>query len=107
MVQDVVDEKELAQANGNGHANGKPVNGAPRGPIQDAEDEQTDENIFVFVPNLIGRLTCDIHKCDLNGSLPFRRLWTDCAMPRIPLLHAVAPQTMQLFILHFLPARCS
>ncbi|KAF7194101.1 CDP-diacylglycerol--inositol 3-phosphatidyltransferase [Pseudocercospora fuligena] len=54
MVQDVVDEKELAQANGNGHANGKPVNGAPRGPIQDAEDEQTDENIFVFVPNLIG-----------------------------------------------------
>lgn len=54
MVQDVFDEKELARAKGDAHANGKPVNGTPRGPVQDEEDDQTDENIFVFVPNLIG-----------------------------------------------------
>lgn len=54
MVQDI-NEKELAHANGNTPANGAPLNGHPRGPdVDEEEDEQTDENIFVFVPNLIG-----------------------------------------------------
>lgn len=53
MVQDVVDPSELARANGN--ANGRAMNGKPRAPVQaDVEDDQTDENIFVFIPNLIG-----------------------------------------------------
>lgn len=36
--------------------NGTPLNGHARGPAQDVEkeDDQTDENIFLFVPNLIG-----------------------------------------------------
>ncbi|KAK5164486.1 phosphatidylinositol synthase 1 (CDP-alcohol phosphatidyltransferase1) [Saxophila tyrrhenica] len=37
-------------------ANGRPVNGHPRSPARTAkrDDDQTDENIFLFVPNLIG-----------------------------------------------------
>lgn len=62
MVQDVVDETELARANGNhtsgGSMNGRPINGKPRAPAHDAvagaEDDQTNENIFMFIPNLIG-----------------------------------------------------
>lgn len=54
MVQDVVDEQELARAVSNGHANGRLRNGKPRGPIIE-EDEETNENIFLFVPNLIGK----------------------------------------------------
>lgn len=61
MVQDVVDEKELARANAkvaNGSAaNGRPMNGKPQAPAQDAVNErgdETDENIFLFYPNLIG-----------------------------------------------------
>ncbi|TKA69350.1 hypothetical protein B0A55_08166 [Friedmanniomyces simplex] len=35
--------------------NGRPANGVPRAPAQAEQDnEQTDENIFLFVPNLIG-----------------------------------------------------
>lgn len=45
-------EAEMKQA----QANGRPANGVPRAPAQEEEeDEQTDENIFLFVPNLIGR----------------------------------------------------
>ncbi|KAK4889991.1 phosphatidylinositol synthase 1 (CDP-alcohol phosphatidyltransferase1) [Elasticomyces elasticus] len=34
---------------------GRPANGAPRAPVSAREaDDQTDENIFLFVPNLIG-----------------------------------------------------
>lgn len=35
-----------------------PLNGHPKSPtraiVEAKEDEQTDENIFIFVPNLIG-----------------------------------------------------
>ena len=36
--------------------NGSPVNGAPPSPArtEEIEDDQTDENIFLFIPNLIG-----------------------------------------------------
>ncbi|KAI5368059.1 Putative CDP-alcohol phosphatidyltransferase [Septoria linicola] len=61
MVQDVVDEKELAQANGNGHVNGSLQNGHAKGPEtqveeeeEEEEEEATNENIFLFIPNLIG-----------------------------------------------------
>ncbi|CZT19904.1 related to CDP diacylglycerol-inositol 3-phosphatidyltransferase [Ramularia collo-cygni] len=57
MVQDVVDERELARAAGS-LANARPMNGKPRAPaqsvVEDAEDDQTNENIFLFYPNLIG-----------------------------------------------------
>lgn len=45
------------------HTNGHPINGHPRGSGRDVEekDEQTDENIFLFVPNLIGVL-CPNHQ---------------------------------------------
>jgi hypothetical protein len=51
---EVMGEKEVAHANGNGHANGGPSlsRNPPAPPSQ--EEEQTDENIFLFVPNLIG-----------------------------------------------------
>lgn len=51
MGQDVIEEPELKHANG--HANGKAMNGKPR-ELMPLEDDQTDENIFVFIPNLIG-----------------------------------------------------
>ena len=56
MVQDVVDEKELAAANGNGPANGSIQNGHPKGSggVVEDDDEETNENIFLFIPNLIG-----------------------------------------------------
>jgi len=57
MVQDVVDERELARANER-RANGRAMNGKPRAPaqsvVEDAESDETDENIFIFIPNLIG-----------------------------------------------------
>lgn len=35
--------------------NGSPLNGHPRAPAQNEErEDETDENIFLFVPNLIG-----------------------------------------------------
>lgn len=52
MVQDVIEESQLRQANG--HANGRPLNGKPRG-AEIQESDETDENIFLFVPNLIGK----------------------------------------------------
>jgi hypothetical protein len=38
------------------HTNGTPLNGHPRSPARttEQEDDETDENIFLFVPNLIG-----------------------------------------------------
>lgn len=55
MVQDVVDKTLLARANGS-NENGSPTNGKPRAPVQvqDGEDDKTNENIFMFIPNLIG-----------------------------------------------------
>ena len=41
----------------NGHAmNGHAMNGHAKGPVREVEDdeEKTAENIFLFVPNLIG-----------------------------------------------------
>ena len=38
-------------------ANGRPMNGRPRSPprtVEEKDAEGTDENIFLFVPNLIG-----------------------------------------------------
>lgn len=55
MVQDVIEETEIAHANGV-RANGKPVNGKLRGGALHEEDsDQTNENIFLFIPNLIGK----------------------------------------------------
>lgn len=51
MGQDVIEEPELKHSNG--HTNGRPLNGKPRGSVEE-EDEQTNENIFIFIPNLIG-----------------------------------------------------
>ena len=49
------------EPNMNGHANGslangRPLNGHAKGAAHDEmeDDDQTDENIFLFVPNLIG-----------------------------------------------------
>lgn len=57
MVQDVVDGKKLAQANAS-NANGRELNGRPRALVktedQEENDDQTKENIFMFIPNLIG-----------------------------------------------------
>ncbi|KAK0264455.1 phosphatidylinositol synthase 1 (CDP-alcohol phosphatidyltransferase1) [Friedmanniomyces endolithicus] len=41
---------------GTSQPNGRPANGVPRAPapVEDTSKEQTDENIFLFVPNLIG-----------------------------------------------------
>ncbi|KAK3057403.1 phosphatidylinositol synthase 1 (CDP-alcohol phosphatidyltransferase1) [Extremus antarcticus] len=38
------------------HSNGRPMNGQPKSPARTVkeDDDQTDENIFLFVPNLIG-----------------------------------------------------
>lgn len=50
--------KEQARSTGTAHSNGRPVNGTPRGaPAQAEESDETDENIFLFVPNLIGEHT--------------------------------------------------
>ena len=41
----------------NGTPNGAPLNGHPKGPthaVAEEESDQTNENIFLFVPNLIG-----------------------------------------------------
>ncbi len=40
------------------HSNGRPMNGQPKSPARTVkeDDDQTDENIFLFVPNLIGTL---------------------------------------------------
>lgn len=41
------------------HANGAPLNGHPKRPagaVLDDESDETNENIFLFVPNLIGKL---------------------------------------------------
>lgn len=46
--------EEQSLANANGHA----MNGTPRGAQQQdsqQDEDQTDENIFLFVPNLIGQ----------------------------------------------------
>jgi len=38
------------------HANGTALNGKPRGPARrEVPEDETNENIFLFVPNLIGR----------------------------------------------------
>lgn len=38
--------------------NGSPLNGHPPAPAQNhAREDETDENIFLFVPNLIGTLS--------------------------------------------------
>lgn len=60
MVQDVVDEKKLAEANGQGHSNGSIQNGHPKGSgsVVEDDDEETNENIFLFIPNLIGEYAC-------------------------------------------------
>lgn len=63
MGQDVIEEPELKHTNG--HANGRPLNGKPRGPVQE-ESDQTDENIFVFIPNLIGKFNILISDCELQ-----------------------------------------
>lgn len=43
-----------------GAPNATPINGHPKRParnvVEEKEDDQTDENIFIFVPNLIGTL---------------------------------------------------
>jgi len=31
-------------------------NGTPRAPVQEVSEDQTNENIFLFVPNLIGMI---------------------------------------------------
>jgi CDP-diacylglycerol--inositol 3-phosphatidyltransferase len=50
MGQDVIEEAELnANATNNGHL----TNGTS-GDVAHNESDQTDENIFLFVPNLIG-----------------------------------------------------
>ncbi|KJX98306.1 cdp-diacylglycerol-inositol 3-phosphatidyltransferase pis like protein [Zymoseptoria brevis] len=49
-------EQELARANGNA-ANGRPLNGKLRevaNEVEGTESDQTNENIFMFIPNLIG-----------------------------------------------------
>ncbi|PPJ50670.1 hypothetical protein CBER1_05259 [Cercospora berteroae] len=57
MARDAVQERERHRASGNGHLNGSTQqNGHPKAP-QNAvnhNDDQTDENIFLFIPNLIG-----------------------------------------------------
>lgn len=57
MARDAVQERERHRANGNGHLNGSTQqNGHPKAPQTAVanNDDQTDENIFLFIPNLIG-----------------------------------------------------
>ena len=50
MDQHVVNEEDLSE-----HATNERIqNGSLRGPLHDGGEEQTDENIFLFIPNLIG-----------------------------------------------------
>jgi CDP-diacylglycerol--inositol 3-phosphatidyltransferase len=49
MGQDVIEEAELKAHATNGHL----TNGTS-GDAAHAESDQTDENIFLFIPNLIG-----------------------------------------------------
>nr|POF24031.1 hypothetical protein CFP56_54967 [Quercus suber]POF24045.1 hypothetical protein CFP56_54981 [Quercus suber] len=73
--------------------NGIPVNGRPRGELVDdvdEDDDQTDENIFLFYPNLIGlsnhvRLTCSGDTDALH-----HRLLPNCPRHRISVFHASA-----------------
>jgi hypothetical protein len=55
MPQSSRTEQELGRTNG-AEANGRPLNGTPRAAdsVEDREDDQTKENIFLFIPNLIG-----------------------------------------------------
>lgn len=111
MVQDVVDETELARANGtraNGApVNGRPMNGKPRAPAQavakEVQNDQTDENIFLFIPNLIGEhhISAPVVKRMLIPQSC--RLLSYRPLPRLALLHAAAPSTLQLLILHIMP----
>ncbi|KAK0929896.1 phosphatidylinositol synthase 1 (CDP-alcohol phosphatidyltransferase1) [Friedmanniomyces endolithicus] len=81
---------------GTSQPNGRPANGVPRAPapVEDTSKEQTDENIFLFVPNLIGiSTTSPLHPPPT--SLPANhhlRLRPHNPLHRLPLLHAPAPR---------------
>ena len=51
MAQEFMEERDFSRTNGT-------MNGHPRGgPTREEEEAQTDENIFLFIPNLIGEWT--------------------------------------------------
>lgn len=98
------DEEPNMDHNTNGHA----MNGYPKGPEQDLveESEKTQENIFLFVPNLIG-MRCP-HTLQVRthaDTVHWYRLHPHRPRPRISVLHATAPAPLQLPLLRLLPPR--
>ena len=53
------DEEPTTNGHTNGHLNGHVLNGHPKGPLteRDEDEEKTEENVFLFAPNLIGMLS--------------------------------------------------
>lgn len=102
MVQDVVDEKELAHANEfiqNGHPK-------PSGGVAHDDDEETNENIFLFIPNLIGEYTSfRQHQSSVLIVNPLRLLENRLGHC-VALLYALASAPLQLPLLHLLSAGC-
>lgn len=59
--EETVDLAAVASGSANGH-----LNGHVRAPVKKhTPDDETDENIFVFIPNIIGRLLLEpcIQQC--------------------------------------------
>lgn len=55
MPQQAREDTDMSDTNGT--LNGVPLNGHPKGPtraVAEEESDETNENIFLFVPNLIG-----------------------------------------------------
>jgi hypothetical protein len=77
------------------YTNGRPINGHPRSPARTVEEEsdQTDENIFLFVPNLIGMRRLRSEAVSRADKL-WNRLLASRPRSGIPLLHATPPTPM-------------
>ena len=76
--------------------NSRPMNGHARSPARRSkqdDDDQTNENIFLFVPNLIGAPS-KIFKCKTPTNRLLIRLLSNCSCVGITLLHAPPPAPM-------------
>ena len=77
-------------------------NGAAVRSRQPPQEEGEEENIFLFIPNLIGMVPRFIA---FSPADHFHRLRSCCPRRHISLLHAASPPHMHSRIQHILPAR--
>jgi len=71
---------------------------------QSSSASNKKENVFLFVPNLIGIFTGLLYNDFILTGEP--RLHSDCPRRNLPLLHALAPSPLQLHLCSFVPPGC-